>query len=260
MNPIEAAFLGVVQGLTEFFPVSSSGHLAMFQSLFGSEGEGDLVFEVAVHVATLIAIVFFYRNRIRDLVIGFLRREPFALEYAGKLVVGSVPAGVVGITSEDWISAQFSNPVLIACALLTTGFIVASARFTAPRATGLIPDWRQAMLIGCAQAFAILPGISRSGSTVAMALAVGIAPVAAAEFSFLLGVIAVGGAAILTLPDLAHTDPEGLAAIGVGAATALVSGLAAITLFVRMLDRQLFHLWSWYCWAVGAAFLAWTLL
>lgn len=259
MSPIEAALLGIVQGLTEFFPVSSSGHLAMFQTIFGDDGEGNLVFEVAVHVATLVAIIFFYRNRIRDLVAGFVRREAFALEYAGKLVVGSIPAGIVGITSEDWITTQFSNPVLVGCALMTTGFIVGTARFTAPRATGVIPDWRQALLIGCAQAFAILPGISRSGSTVAMALAVGIAPVAAAEFSFLLGVIAVGGAALLMLPDLAQTDADGLVAIGIGGVAALVSGLAAITIFVRMLDRRLFHAWAWYCWAVGGAFLVWQL-
>lgn len=259
MSPIEAAFLGIVQGLTEFFPVSSSGHLAMFQTLFGIEGEGDLVFEVAVHVATLVAIVFFYRNRIRDLILGFLRRETFALDYAGKLVVGSFPAGVVGIAGEDWIAEQFGNPLLIAGALITTGCIVATGRWTAPRATGLVPSYGAAALIGCAQAFAILPGISRSGSTVAMALAVGLAPVMAAEFSFMLGVIAVGGAAILTLPELAAVDPAGLGAVGIGAATALVSGLAAITLFVRMLDRRLFHAWSWYCWAVGGAFLLWQL-
>ena len=173
---------------------------------------------MAVHVATRVPIVFFYRNRIRDLVIGFLRREAFALDYAGKLVVGSFPAGGVGIASEDWITAQFSSPVTIGCALVTTGFSVASARFTAPRATGLTPDWRQAPLIRCAQAVASL-----------------------------------------TLPDLAQTDRDGLAAIGIGAVAALVSGLAAITLFVRMLDRQLFHVWSWYGWSVGGAFLVWTL-
>lgn len=260
MHAIEAAVLGLVQGLTEFFPVSSSGHLAMFEALFGTDGEEDLVFEVAVHVATLGAIVVFYRKRILDLIVGFLRREPFALDYAGKLVVGSVPAAVVGVTGKDWIAAQFGNPLLIACALLTTGFIVASTRLTAPRATDPLPDWRQALLVGCAQAFAILPGISRSGSTVAMGLALGLAPLAAAEFSFMLGIIAVGGAAILTLPDLAGADAATLAPIGIGFLAALVSGLAAIALFVRMLDRQLFHAWAWYCWAVGGAFLLWQLV
>jgi undecaprenyl-diphosphatase len=260
VSPFEAAVLGLVQGLTEFFPVSSSGHLAMFQSLFGTDGEGDLVFEVAVHVATLGAIVVFYRKRILDLILGFLRREVFALDYAGKLVVGSVPAAIVGFTAKDWIAEQFGNPLLVACALIVTGFVVASTRSTSPRATAALPDWRQALLIGCAQAFAILPGISRSGSTVAMALALGIAPLAAAEFSFMLGIVAVGGAAVLMLPDLARTEASAWVPIGVGFAAALMSGLAAIALFVRMLDRRLFHAWAWYCWAVGGAFLLWQLV
>lgn len=260
MNAIEAALLGLVQGLTEFFPVSSSGHLAMFQVLMGGEEKSDLVFEIAVHVATLVAIAFFYRNRIRDLVLGFLRHEVFALDYAGKLVVASVPAGVIGVLGQDWITAQFSNPVLIGSALLVTGCVVYSTRFTVARAVATGPGWREALLIGCAQAVAILPGISRSGSTVAVAIAVGLAPAAAAEFSFLMGIIAVGGAAILMLPEIAYSDSAELSSIGIGALTALVSGLAAITLFVRMLDRRLFHAWAWYCWAVGLAFLAWVAL
>jgi len=260
LSSIEAALLGIVQGLSEFFPISSSGHLAMAQILLGDGEQKDLLFEIAVHVATLVAVVFFYRNRIRDLILGFLRGEAEARDYAFKLVGASVPAGVVGVTSEDWITAQFSNPILIGVALVTTGFIVYSTRFTAPRARLQAPDWRAAILIGCAQAVAILPGISRSGSTVAMAIAVGLVPVAAAEFSFLLGTIAVGGAAILMIPDLAHASATDLYGVGVGALTALVSGLAAITLFVRMLDRRLFHAWAWYCWAVGGAFLAWVLV
>jgi undecaprenyl-diphosphatase len=115
------------------------------------------------------------------------------------------------------------------------------------------------IVIGVAQSFAILPGISRSGSTVAVALALGMAPRAAAEFSFLLGIIAIAGAAVLTLPELSHAEPDTLINLGIGGFTALVSGLFAIWLFVRMLDRSLFHYWAWYCWAVGGAFLAWSL-
>ncbi len=260
LNPLEAALLGIVQGLTEFFPVSSSGHLAMIQILLGDEEQKDLLFEIAVHVATLAAIVFFYRRRIAELVTGCLRGAPAALDYAAKLTAASVPAGFVGIVGQDWIAAQFANPMLIGAALLTTGCAVYSTRFTASRATATGPGWREALLIGCAQAVAILPGISRSGSTVAVAIAVGLVPAAAAEFSFLLGVIAVGGAAILMLPELAYSNRGSIESVALGSATALVAGLAAITLFVRMLDRQLFHAWAWYCWPVGAAFIAWHLL
>ena len=259
MNPVEAAILGVVQGLTEFFPVSSSGHLAMFQTLFGGREGGGLLFEVAVHVATLVSIVFFYRRRIFELVTGVLRGERAALEYAAKLVVATIPAVVVGLTAKDAIEAQFSNSIVVGLALLVTGAIVFSTRWTAPRATLASPGWGAICLIGLAQAFAILPGISRSGSTVAMALALGVAPLVAAEFSFLLGVIAITGAAVLMIPELGQAGSQALLAISIGGVAALISGLIAIWLFIRMLDRSLFHYWAWYCWGVGGLFLAWSL-
>jgi undecaprenyl-diphosphatase len=259
VDPIEAIVLGLVQGLTEFFPVSSSGHLAMLQALFGGREAGGLLFEVGVHVATLVAIAFFYRVRIARLVIGVLERDRETLEYVGKLALATVPAVVVGLGAKDFIEAQFSNPVLVAGALLTTGVIVVSTRWTAPRAHAPVPGWGAALLIGCAQALAILPGISRSGSTVAMALLLGVAPLAAAEFAFLMGIIAIAGAAVLMIPDLQSADASALGDLALGGVAALASGLLAIWLFVRMLDRSLFHHWAWYCWIVGAGFMAWSL-
>jgi undecaprenyl-diphosphatase len=262
LNPIEAALFGVVQGLTEFFPVSSSGHLAVFQELFGGREGEELLFEVAVHVATLVAIVFFFRQRIIALVLGFFARERDSIEYVGKLALATLPSVIVGLTAKDWIASQFSNPNFVGGALLVTGCVVMTTRWTArgAEAGGIVPSWKAAILIGLAQSFAILPGISRSGSTVAMALALGLTPRAAAEFSFLLGIIAISGAAVLILPELSNVEPEQILNLGLGGATALVSGLLALWLFVRMLDRQLFHHWAWYCWAAGAAFLAWTSL
>ena len=259
MDPIEAIVLGLVQGLTEFFPVSSSGHLAMLQALFGGRDAGGLLFEVGVHVATLVAIAFFYRARILELTVGLLGRDAETLEYVGKLAVATLPAVVIGLGAKDFIEAQFSNPALVAGALLATGFIVMSTRWTAPKARAQGPTWGAALLIGCAQALAILPGISRSGSTVAMALLLGVAPLAAAEFAFLMGIIAIAGAAVLMIPDLQAADASALAELAWGGVAALVSGLVAIWLFVRMLDRSLFHHWAWYCWAVGAAFMAWAI-
>ena len=259
MDPIEAIVLGLVQGLTEFFPVSSSGHLAMMQALFGGRESGGLLFEVAVHVATLIAIVFFYRKRIAELVAGVFQRDPIAFDYVAKLALGTLPAVVVGLTSKDAIERLFSSPILVGTALLVTGLIVVSTRWTAPRALDSTPSWTAVALIGCAQAFAILPGISRSGSTVAAALALGVAPLVAAEFSFLLGVIAISGAAVLMLPELGAAGSEALANIAYGGVAALVSGLLAIWLFVRMLDRALFHYWALYCWMAGGAFLIWAM-
>ncbi len=259
MDSIEAVILGIVQGLTEFFPVSSSGHLAIFQTLFGGRVSGGLLFEVALHVATLIAIAFFYRRRIGALVIGVLGREPESTTYVGKLALATLPAVAVGLLAKDRIAALFSSPVPVGLALLVTGGLVLTTRWTAPRARAVTPGWGVALAIGCAQAFAILPGISRSGATVALALALGVAPRAAAEFSFLLGIVAITGAAVLMLPELGQADGEALVQIGFGAVAALASGLFAIWLFVRMLDRSLFHYWAGYCWVVGGAFLFWAL-
>ena len=164
MDPIEALLLGLAQGLTEFFPVSSSGHLAMLQALFGGRESGGLLFEVGVHVATLFAIVFFYRARIAELLRGFFALERETLEYVGKLALGTVPAVVIGLGAKDFIDEQFSNPSMVGVLLLTTGCIVMSTRWTAGKATASVPSWGAALLIGCAQAFAILPGISRSES------------------------------------------------------------------------------------------------
>ena len=259
MSELEALWLGIVQGLTEFFPVSSSGHLVMFQTLLGVHEDG-LLFDVSVHVATVAAILLFYQARVRELMMGCLRGDPESFRYAGKLVVATLPAVAVGFGARELIAAQFSSPLLVAVLLIVTGGIVWTTRFTRPRDGASEPSWPAALGIGVAQAFAILPGISRSGSTVAAALALGVAPAAAAEFSFLLGVIAISGAAVLVLPDLRHAQPEALTAVGVGSIAALVSGGLAIWLFVRMLASNTFHLFAWWAWGAGVAFLVWQLI
>jgi undecaprenyl-diphosphatase len=258
MSRLEALWLGIVQGLTEFFPVSSSGHLVLLQSMLGIEVEG-LVFEVAVHVATLIAIALFYHRRLIELVVGVLLRQSDSLRYVGKLAVATLPAVAVGLGLRDLIDSWFASPLAVACLLIATGGIVWTTRFTRGNAVLEEPTWGGALLIGLAQALAILPGISRSGSTVAAALAVGVAPTRAAEFSFLLGIIAITGAAVLILPDLAGVDTSGVSAIGVGSLAALASGLGALWLFVRMLRTNAFHHFAWWAWGAGGAYLLWQL-
>ena len=257
MNEFEALGLGIVQGLTEFLPVSSSGHLVLVQHLLDVGGEGDLVFEVAVHVATLVATLVFYRKRIAGLVAGALRGRAEDWRYTGKLALGTLPAVAVALLAKEWIEASFAVPWVAGVGLLLTGAALWTTRSTLPRAQSPEPSWRAALLIGCAQALAILPGISRSGSTVAAALALGVAPLAAAEFSFLLGIVAIAGAALLTLTEVGALSQEALGALVIGSAAALVAGLAALSLFIRLLRRQNFHVFAIYTWLVGAAFLAW---
>ena len=233
----------------------------IFRSLLGIEGGGGLLFEIAVHVATLVAIAIYYRRRILGLVAGVFSGRPDARHYGAMLVVGSLPAVVVGLTARDFVERQFQNPVVTGVALLVTGAILWTTRSTARRADVAASDigWRVAPLVGFGQALAILPGISRSGTTVAVALALGLAPLAAAEFSFLLGIIAIAGAAVLALPDLAAAGQAQLLQLFYGGLAALLAGLAAIWAFVRMLEGGYFYLFAGYAWVVGGLFLVWAL-
>jgi undecaprenyl-diphosphatase len=251
---LDAVVLGIVQGATEFLPVSSSGHLVIFQTILGVQAPG-VVFEVAVHVATLASILVVYRTRVADLALGAVRREPAALRYVGLLVVATLPAAVVGLLWEDAVEALFENPVAPGVALIVTGFILWTSRRAMGRATGSVPGWGAALLIGVAQAFALVPGISRSGSTVVAALWVGVSPREAAAFSFLMAVPAIAGAAVLQVGELGAGGGPGRTALVLGALFAAVTGVLAIRTFIAMLARESFHLFAPYCWIAGALFL-----
>ena len=253
METLESILLGVLQRLTEFLPVSSSGHLVIAQALLGANLGGGILFEVAVHLATMVAILLFYRRRVAVLTVGALTADGHAWRYLGKLALGTLPAIAVALLARDWIEQSFESPAVAGVCLLITGAIVWSTRYTLGTRRAAEPSWAAALLIGCAQAFAILPGISRSGTTVAVALALGVAPLAAAEFSFLLGVIAIAGAGVLLLPELSNVSGSLLQSIGFGGAAALVSGLLALWLFVWLLREQRFHVFAWYAWTIGAA-------
>lgn len=306
MTVWEAIVLGVVQGLTEFFPVSSSGHLVMAQEVLGLELPG-ILFEVAVHVATLASVVIVYRARIWGIIRACLgMTEKSAWPYVLKLALATVPAAVIGFMASDWFEARFADPAFAGTMILVTGSFVWSSRWvrdggrafpydwipilvaagisvaagtlvpflavlaveavlmgfsrvTAPPEWHGEPTWGGAVLMGIGQAAAILPGISRSGSTVLTGLWRRIDPVAAAEFSFLMSIPAILGAGALMLRDLGeHGDAIGAAPLLAGAIAAGISGILAITAFVALLRRQNFHVFAWYCWAVAALFL-WSL-
>jgi undecaprenyl-diphosphatase len=252
----EAALLGVVQGLTEFLPVSSDGHLVIAQRLLGIVEKG-IVFEIVVHVATLVSVLLVYRERVSLLVRGVLARQPDALRYVGKLGVATLPAVAVTLVVGDFLESQFESARAAAFGLLVTGAVLWTTRhrFAAARPGEL--SWSTAFWMGCAQAIAILPGVSRSGLTLAAALALGVAPMAAAEFSFLMSVVAISGAAVWTLPDL-MSSPAGFGEVlATGAATALIAGVAAIWFCIRMLRSGTLHWFAYYAWAAGLAMLWW---
>jgi undecaprenyl-diphosphatase len=250
---LEAVVLGLVQGLTEFLPVSSSGHLVMGQALLGIDLPG-VTFEVTVHLATLCAVLWVYRSRVGSLALGSVRGDRASWKYLGLLALASIPAGLAGVLARDWFESAFNRPTFAASMLLLTGLLVYSIRRTAPRAEDPAPDAKRAVWIGLAQAAAILPGISRSGATVAMGTWHGVDAVAVAEFSFLMSVPAILGAGLLQLGDAGGGGPA-TPVLAAGFAAALVAGISAIRLFVKMLEAGAFHRFAWYCWVAGSAYL-----
>ncbi len=257
MTWYEAVFLGFLQGATEFLPVSSSGHLVMGQAVLGVELPGA-GFEVALHFATLFSVFFVYRRRIRALLAGVPRRDPEQLRYGGLLILASIPAAIAGIGFATFFESLFEIPQVTAVALMVTGFILLTARGALDREPSDRPGVLVALIMGLAQALAIVPGISRSGTTVVVALWRGVGPAEAAAFSFLMSIPAVGGAALLKLPEAvsAGSFPP-LEVLGAGAAVACVTGVFAIRAFQAMLDSRSFHRFAPYLWAAGLLFL-WT--
>lgn len=259
MNGWEALLLGVVQGATEFLPVSSSGHLVLGQTLLGIEITGVL-YEVTVHLATLISILLVYRQRVARLFGGIVRGGGEEWRYAGLLGLATFPAGIVGLTLRTQVERLFEVPAVAGVALLVTGGLLWSVRRTRME-EGTLPTAIAALAMGVAQCFALVPGISRSGATVVVGLWLGLEAREAAAFSFLMAVPVIGGAALLQLPEVV----EGAAVVDasmliVGGLAAAITGVLAIYTFVAMLRRRSFHHFAPYCWSVGGLFLVYLAL
>ncbi len=255
MTPWEAILLGIVQGLTEFLPVSSSGHLVLAQAALGLRLPG-VVFEVVVHLATLCAVLWVYRERVLSLARGVISGDRESWTYVLLLAVASVPIAVVGLLGRSFFHRTFEEPLLAAALLLVTGGLDWSISKTASREGDERPGLGQSVGVGLSQAVAILPGISRSGITVAAGTWLGVDPIRMAEFSFLMSVPAIAGAGLLELRWAADVSPQmGGVALAMGFAAALLFGILAIRLFIRMLERRTFHRFAYYCWTVGLLYL-----
>lgn len=252
----EGLFLGLVQGLTEFLPISSSGHLVLAEELVGFHPPG-LYVEVGLHLATLLSVFVAYRVRIGGLSRGLATGDRASWRYAGLLVLASVPAAVAGLFFRDYFVESFDSGISIGVQFLITGLILWATKPVIGGATGETISIGAALLIGAAQAVAILPAISRSGATIATGLWLGIAPGPVAEFSFLMSIIAVAGSALLEARHIpAGTD---LLAPGflIAFVAALLSGIWAIRFLVALLRRGRFHAFAPYCAVLGVFTIIW---
>jgi undecaprenyl-diphosphatase len=247
--------LAIVQGVAEFLPISSSGHLVVLAPLlFGgrSTPPGMTDLNIVLHVGTLGSILAYYRRRIFRL-IGEDRRA------IGLILLGTVPAGVVGVTVKLFFESLIESPLLAGFMLPCTG---AMLLWVSKRPEGAIEyrdlAWRDSLLIGCAQALAILPGLSRSGWTIGAGLSTGLSRQAATTYSFLLAIPAIAGAGLIeTLSLLKHPPQTDLSLMLVGAAVSFVVGIGSLWWLERWLARGRLHWFAWYCIVLGAGVIAW---
>lgn len=273
MEPFQAIALGVVQGLTEFLPVSSSGHLVLLQHWFDLR-EPALAFDISVHVGTLAAVVVFFRRDIGAIIAalwGFLKRlaqgraalaEIAAdddLRLAGLIVAASVPTALIGIGFHGIADRLFGSVALVGAALMVTCLLLlATRRTTVRRHTMAEFSIAAALVIGVIQGLAIIPGISRSGATIALGLILGLSRDTAARFSFLLSIPAICGAALIGAGELASGGGPSLTIVALGTAVSAVVGYAALWMLVYIVRRGRLHLFAPYCALVGILALVWA--
>ena len=265
MTILEAIVLGILQGLTEFLPVSSSGHLVLMQHFLGIK-ESQVFFDVMLHFGTLGAVVIVYhqligalvRTGFSTLVQGDFYRQPLRtiresshLRLIWFLLLGSIPTGLIAVLFKDSLEAIFGKPIVVACMLIITGLILQLSRFgqKRPRAETPLRAWHTP-LIGIAQGLAITPGISRSGSTISISLLLGLSPQVAAQYSFLLSILAILGAVVIKLKDVGEITIAP-AVIVAGTLASFIVGYIALRLLLAMLNRGKFSIFSYYCFALG---------
>ena len=247
MSIIEAIIIGLVQGLTEFLPISSSGHLVILQKLLKIDLPGNLV-EVSTHLGTLLSIILIYNNDIYDLITSF--KSSKTKDYILLVVIATIPSVVFVLIAKSFILTIFESSRSVSFALIFTGIILFISHYGNYTIKKL--NISKGMIIGIFQALAILPGISRSGMTISIALLLGIKNVEAAKFSFMLAIPAIFGAAILTLLDTDINEIDDLIfPLIVAAFVAFLSGYYALKFLIKILNNGKFYYFSIYCIFLG---------
>ena len=255
MSTVDAIILGIIQGLTEFLPISSSGHIQLGTTLLEVQTSNNLLFSVVVHAATCISTIVVFRKDLLKLISDFVRLEKEASYYVAALVISAVPVGIIGLTYDQEIESFFSGQVvLVGFMLLVTGLLLAMTYYAPPR-TGKVTLGR-ALLIGLSQALAILPGISRSGATISTGLLLGVDKERAARFSFLMVLMPILGGSLLKLMDFMN-EPDSTESISawvllIGFLSAFITGLVACKWMISIVKRGKLIYFAFYCFLVGS--------
>ena len=255
----EALILGIVQGLTEFLPVSSSGHLEIGQALLGTAGEENLTFAVIVHAATVLSTLVVLWHEVAQLFKGTSSTTKWNQEkdYPAKILVSMIPVLIVGMFFKDQVEAFFGDGLLlVGICLIITALLLWLSEFLGKRINrqGHEVTYRDAIIIGCAQAIAVLPGLSRSGTTIATGLLCGVKKESVAQFSFLMVLIPILGEAFLDLLDLLQGEMNiaiGWLPLFVGFLAAFVTGCLACRFMISIVRKQKLIYFAIYCLAVG---------
>lgn len=273
MDILQAIIIGLVQGLTEFLPVSSSAHLIFAQQALGLSDVG-LAFDVLLHVGTLLAVVTYFYSDIINMIRGFflslidlkdgrfmeeMRRDPYK-KLAWLTIAATIPVGIVGVLFNDLVESLFTGLTVPAFFLLITGCLLyVSQRMNTGRIDLSRITLKEALIMGCGQALAVLPGLSRSGTTIAAGLFSGLDKEFAAKFSFILSIPAILGAGIFQLKDLSGGSVE-IGACIAGFIVAAVSGYLAISFLLKLIREKSLDIFAYYCWIVGAVILVGSLI
>ena len=273
MDIIQAIIIGLIQGLTEFLPVSSSAHLLFAQYFLGIT-EPNLTFDVVLHFGTIIAVIAYFWRDIIQMIISFflslidlvngkflteVRKDPYK-KLTWLVIIGIIPVAVVGYVLNDFIESLFVGVSIPAFFLLVTGCILYfSQRMNSGEINLKNMTWKDTLIVGCGQACALLPGLSRSGTTIATGLFLGLDKEFAAKFSFILSIPVILGATAYQLTDVTTSNIDVLPWI-FGFVAAAIAGYLAISFLLKLIKERSLDIFAYYCWIVGAIILVGSLV
>jgi undecaprenyl-diphosphatase len=264
----KAFFLGIVEGITEFLPISSTGHLILFGDWINFESNEAKVFEVVIQLGSILAVVWIFRHRLFQMIRGTLRLEPVEVAFTRNLLIAFLPSAIVGLLFIKAIKALFFHPGVVVVTLVLGGMIMLWVERRRPASSAEAPanqvqtiekiTWKQALIVGCAQCLAMVPGTSRSGSTIIAGMLSGIQRKTATEFSFFLAIPTMLAAAVYDFYK--HADlltQQDLLAIAVGFVSAFVCALIVVRAILVFVSRHTYRAFAWYRIALGLVVGAW---